>query len=659
MTAFEKQKALDSTLPQKTDTEIDIPSQAQFGSVISVQVPSQIDVHPSDNAVDFSTQQPSTYELGSTIDLPVIESLPEIINSTEESLSKQPKAFSSVKRAIRHYLGIDTSSELKGVAIIVHGPPSSGRSSQAKLLAEEYDAALLVLDEVIIDAISSPTTESGVKARKACMKMLTPNEEVNEAPSNLFTASKKQLNTKEKDKDGKEQIPELPPLPEAPSMISVNVLEGSDYPVPSGQLMPTELDENVVKTILADRLKCEDCFKGVIIDGIDSQFTSGAIMSTSVLLYAIGTRSHIYFVNLEMSLKDIQKRLENIENAKKLEEEKAQEELVKKELEEKERIEHLLTLDEDEYEAMSSEEQREIDMIRLSVKKEQREKRRQEKEEQEQRERELLEEEMRRLEEEKGKKKGRKDPSKQQRPSNAVKPPAITNLLQQATVNGQSPRPGSSTAVATQQSLGGMAVTASGASMTGLESPGGTPKKKMGKKGSARASAILEGEDGEGSSPLHKKHNYYSTMIDAIKQNLEDWDRQKLKVRPKKPPAVEEQTSKSTPSRRVKGGKQKEEQVELLPESPIAEECREGLGIPLVSVKAEQTINKVTTQLFSLGLPSQESILEALGLGDQSPPLPGPMDFQVYPFPTKRRNIDHVPQERFCFIAAFPDDPYV
>ena len=639
------------------DTQIEIPSQAHLGSVISVQVPSQIDVHPSENALDLNTQQPSIYELGSTVDLPVIESLPEIINSTEESLNKQPKAFSSVKRAIRQYLGIDTSSELKGVAIIVHGPPSSGRSSQAKLLAEEYGAVPLVLDEVIIDAISNPTTEAGVEARKTCMKMLALNEEVSEAPSNLFTASKKQLNTKEKDKDGKEQSPELLPLPEAPSMFSVNVLEGSDYPVPSGQLMPTELNENIVKIILADRIKHEDCFKGIVVDGIESQFTSGAVMSTSVLLYAIGTRPHIYFVSLEMSLKDIQKRLENIENAKKLEEEKAQEELVKKELEEQEKIERLLTLDEDEYEAKSPKEQREIDMIRLRVKKEQREKRKREKEEQEQRERELLEEEMRRLEEEKGKKKGRKDPSKLQRPSNAVKPPAITNLLQQAAANGHSPRPGSSTAVVAQQSLGGMGVAASGVSMTGLESPGGTPKKKLGKKGSARASAILEGEDVEGSSPLHKKYNYYCSMLDAIKQNLEDWDRQKLKVRPKKPLVVEEQTSKSTPSRKVKGGKQKEEQVELPPDSPIAEESREGLGVPLVTVQAEQTIEEVTTQLFSLGLPSPESILEALGLGDQSPPLPGPMDFQVYPFPTKRRNIDHVPQERFCFIAASPDDP--
>ncbi|CAF4017105.1 unnamed protein product, partial [Rotaria sp. Silwood1] len=44
----------------------------------------------------------------------------------------------------------------RGISIIVHGPPGSGKTMISRELSQRYDCALLNLDQVIIDAIDSP-----------------------------------------------------------------------------------------------------------------------------------------------------------------------------------------------------------------------------------------------------------------------------------------------------------------------------------------------------------------------------------------------------------------------------------------------------------------------------------------------------------------------
>jgi hydrocephalus-inducing protein len=76
--------------------------------------------------------------------------------------------------SIARYLGIDLSSEGKaarnrrGVAMIIHGPPLSGKSRAAVALAKHYECALLTIDSIITDAISSSTSPSAAKARQLC-----------------------------------------------------------------------------------------------------------------------------------------------------------------------------------------------------------------------------------------------------------------------------------------------------------------------------------------------------------------------------------------------------------------------------------------------------------------------------------------------------------
>ena len=676
ISAYEKHQkpSLDLQNTQQADTDtLILPSEANImgESTISVdhtQPPSQATLQLSDipNAIrDTNTLHPSTFALVSNVELSVIESLSGLTQATGGS-SYPDIEVSPATAAIARYIGIDISPEAaeaekkRGVAIIVHGPPSSGRTTQAKSLGEAYCAPVLVLDDIITAAISSASTPAGCKAREYCIKEAeNKSNELAEATSNLSAISKKQINAKEKEK---EKEPEVPTLPEPATPFCVQTLEGTQYAVPEGTLMPTVLPEDLVLEILTDRLQHTDCYKGVIFDGVESYFTSSTLVSTALLLRSFCNRVHIYFVNLQIECDDIQERLKAIEEEKERQALELKQLLEEKEEEEKKKIEKLLQMDEDEYEALSVEKQRKIDQIRLQRKRETREQRKREKEEEELKEREHQEEEMRRLEEEKLKKKGRKDLSKQ-RPSNVVKPPAVSALLQHAAAGmAAQSRPGSSFSgsVPGQQSLGGVAMTASGASMmSGTESPGGTPKKKMLKKIPTRASAIMEDwYEGDAATPLEKKYRYYSNMFDGLKSVLEDWDRQKGVVRPKKQPEPEEQTHKTTPSRRGKGGKHKDgPSNDQRSATPVVEESREGLGVPLINIQADNSSEKVFENMFESGLPSSLSILQGLGLDPNGPPIPKPVTFQVYPLPLKRRNLDHVPQDRFCFVAASPDDP--
>ncbi|CAF1470235.1 unnamed protein product, partial [Didymodactylos carnosus] len=80
-----------------------------------------------------------------------------------------------VAQALARHLGIDLSTDgaqarnRRGVAIIVHGPPCSGKTTIAKELSQRYDCALLNLDDIITEAINSPNrSEAATRAYQLC-----------------------------------------------------------------------------------------------------------------------------------------------------------------------------------------------------------------------------------------------------------------------------------------------------------------------------------------------------------------------------------------------------------------------------------------------------------------------------------------------------------
>ena len=73
-----------------------------------------------------------------------------------------------VSAAIANYLGIDLSVEGKaarnrrGICIIVHGAPLSGKTATALDIANQYQATLITIDSVVLQALEYGTTSAGL-----------------------------------------------------------------------------------------------------------------------------------------------------------------------------------------------------------------------------------------------------------------------------------------------------------------------------------------------------------------------------------------------------------------------------------------------------------------------------------------------------------------
>lgn len=76
--------------------------------------------------------------------------------------------------SIARYLSIDLSAEgraarnRRGIALVVHGAPLSGKTRAAVALAKRYECALLTIDSVIVDAMATSASASAQRARKLC-----------------------------------------------------------------------------------------------------------------------------------------------------------------------------------------------------------------------------------------------------------------------------------------------------------------------------------------------------------------------------------------------------------------------------------------------------------------------------------------------------------
>ncbi|CAF2590998.1 unnamed protein product [Rotaria sp. Silwood2] len=93
--------------------------------------------------------------------------VPESIGEKSESTLKHVAEkiinydMNPVAQALAHHLGIDLTPDgiqarnRRGIAIIVYGPPGSGKTMISRELNQRYECALLSLDQVIIDAIDS------------------------------------------------------------------------------------------------------------------------------------------------------------------------------------------------------------------------------------------------------------------------------------------------------------------------------------------------------------------------------------------------------------------------------------------------------------------------------------------------------------------------
>ncbi|XP_025115052.1 hydrocephalus-inducing protein-like isoform X4 [Pomacea canaliculata] len=365
-----------------------------------------------------------------------------IQESANGSLGVGELEITPISMAIARYLGIDLSAEGKaarnrrGLAIILHGAPMTGKSTVAIALARHYNAAMLTLDGVIMDAIASGNTSAGMRARQLCAEAahrkaeevrLQESEESEKKPaglsveavtvhtqgganpsviSSIGTVRKtSQLDTKSKEKgvktlntssgEASSQIPSTPPLLTVPQpqrlSVSTNIA-GEDG------LLSCVFPEELLIEILSERLQLNDCHRGVIFDGLETLFSQNYFSTLNAILKALNNRRFIYFCTLKMDFSVLKEH----EQLKKL---KIEEEQKRKEEEELLRLEEM---DEEEYDALSDSEKARTDEKRLVIKKARIKKEQEERAERERREKEAREEEERRREEEAKLKKSKK-----------------------------------------------------------------------------------------------------------------------------------------------------------------------------------------------------------------------------------------------------------
>lgn len=92
--------------------------------------------------------------------------LPSLV-ADSSSLGVGELEITPVSAAIARYLGIDLTAEgraarnRRGIALVVHGAPLSGKTATAVSLAKMYGAALLTVDGVVMEAITSGNTSAG------------------------------------------------------------------------------------------------------------------------------------------------------------------------------------------------------------------------------------------------------------------------------------------------------------------------------------------------------------------------------------------------------------------------------------------------------------------------------------------------------------------
>ena len=662
--AWEKEKQsgpLAAYEPEGSGIDIDQGSHSQ----LRLPVISSLDV--LQKGFGGKTPLHSTTALLSVPELGVIESVICLMSQTLGDFSQGSVTgldVPPVAAAIARYMGVNLSSEgaiaehRKVIALVVHGPPLSGRTTQAQALSKRYNAALINVDELLKDLISHASTAAGYKAREVCIEA---EKEREEQLSFAAIAGGKKASTKEirekdqtKDKEQNAVNQEDVNLPVQP--FAVQPLENTQVAVPESKLHPVALPEELIVEILADRLQQPDCRQGIVIDGIESAFAADPATAIKAILKAVNNRKHIYVIHLEMELTAIKERKKRLgEEAKKQAKEKVR---IKEELKKQEEIDarKQMEIDEDEYEALSEEKRKEFDDKLLAVKKEKLLERKKEKEEKEQLELERREEEERRLAEEMLKKKKGKGKKVQTAPTPS--------------------RPMS----AVKQNADPLAMASQASFASGV----GTPAKVRG-RGSLKSPGVTEQHFLE--DPLDVKFNYHQHHLGTLETLLTDWDRVAAVDRPVLP---EEPVKPPTP---VKKSYRKGSVTGLRPPSPpplptpAPEVKREDLGVPLIKVSGIKSKEELMEDI-SRDLPAPEEvgvynmhaliqsppfiipynivhvippfyiqILETLGLGTGGPPIATPATFQVYPYPLKRMKLQD--QDRFMFIAASRDDPYV
>ncbi|XP_067276661.1 hydrocephalus-inducing protein homolog isoform X2 [Pseudorasbora parva] len=265
--------------------------------------------------------------------------------------------YDPVSRAIARHMGIDLSPEGKaalnrrGIAIIVHGAPLSGKTRTAVTLAKHYGAACLSLDEVVQEAVSSGNSSAALRARELCAKasVVQAQKEVEEvatdkmAPAGVLSVEAVAKHTAE---GSQTSDPKVPPS-SASTRNRTNITghsQKNDSSCPAAsvtdgqahrhlsvsqneelELISHLLPDDVLVEILSERLQLSDCHRGVVIDGLETLYSHSLSNTLLIILKAFNNRRHIYVMDLFNSYSAF--KLRELDKFDKEQEESRQQEL--------------------------------------------------------------------------------------------------------------------------------------------------------------------------------------------------------------------------------------------------------------------------------------------------------------------------------------------
>ncbi|XP_066569678.1 hydrocephalus-inducing protein homolog [Amia ocellicauda] len=651
---------------------------------------------------------------------------------------------SPVSRAIARHMGIDLSPEgqaarnRRGIAIIVHGAPLTGKTRTSVTLAKHYGAACLSIDAVVLEAVSNGSSVVGLKARELCARAaqeqtqrraeevaqaaaeaaggVAPgtgflsveavtkhtaegslNSEARAVPQSITSARKvstvagkgktessqtqKQQSSEPTVNSQSTTVPGLG-LPQRRLSVSASV---------AGELglLSCVLPEELLVDILTERLQLNDCHRGVVFDGLETLYSRSLSSALQALLKAFNNRHYIYLVDLNQDYSALKTK----EQAQRDEEERLWKESLQRE-----RV-RMQEMDEEEYDALSKEEREHIDLKRLEELRE-RKRREQEKLARELEEKRLQEELERQREEEemrKKSKKGRKDPGKEE---------AVPGKKSQLGGKQVSSLAGMRSETKVEQTPGErkMSYMERSESMP-TERSDLEDRKKKAKEGKDISPAPPPEEPekeqvSEGEKLLQLRFQLYEQSQRVVSQVLRHWDRvqgQLVQVltTEETPQEAEEITvplERQAPSGK-KGRREREKEKEKAekerlerekmdrlrvdvdtklmlspaPSQTMARENIEGgellegsgeVGVPHISLQVSNRAHPSGAEILHGGkLPSLNEVLDGLGLGPKGPPIPPPTVFSIVPYPKQRQppssqeSLSH-----FAFIAPTAED---
>ncbi|XP_056381388.1 hydrocephalus-inducing protein homolog isoform X2 [Hyla sarda] len=646
-----------------------------------------------------------------------------------------------VSLAVARYMGIDTSSEGQaarnrcGITIITHGAPLSGKSSVAVALAQHYNVACLSIDSVVLEAISDESSGTGLRARQLCAKaaLNLALRESDEAGSQMVDAPSTQpgLSVEALARHTAEGGQAAEPRVAPPSVISrgnrgsllaakgkseshqISGLKqqllseqaasqsGSPLTGPAQQrlsvsasvggelgLMSCVLPEDLLLEILCDRLQLNDCFRGVVFDGLDTLFARSMSSALYIVLKALNNRQHIYFINLQQDHATMKAQ----NNAQKQKEEQEQ---LQMQAHEKASMEEM---DEEEYDQLPTEEKARIDGLRLRNLKERKKRELAERIAREEHERKLQEELLKQREEEEQKKKYKRGKSRD------------SDKEGKKSQIGNKQAPGLLTVKSEQRLDSGTERKVSLNRSDSVVNEWDESRKKKNRDLSyPQHVSVQEDPDkdsvSESEKQLFQKFKAYESSQKEILHILTFWDRVQGVLVPfptaedRQPEGEDQAPERQAPSgKRYRKDRDRERQEKLEREKADKERIekervdkerldkqkatedeagvhlgreKEGqenqedlkidVGIPHYDLQVSgDPGNSEKIILQSNFLPSVEEVLEGLGLGPSGPPIPLPYIFSVIVFPERRiLSTDPETLSHFTFIAASPDDPNV